>query len=63
MCFQKNLILPLPVRNYKIETFQRFLSRSSVHDGARDEVDYGYDTTTRIDKIDVFLVEDDMSYI
>jgi hypothetical protein len=37
----KNLIRPLPYRIAKASGFGDLLSRSPVHAGARDEVDYG----------------------
>jgi hypothetical protein len=37
----KNLIRPLPYRITKASGSEDLLSRSSVHAGARDEIDYG----------------------
>jgi hypothetical protein len=37
----KNLICPLPYRIAKASGSRDLLSRSPVHAGARDEVDYG----------------------
>jgi hypothetical protein len=41
----RNLIRPLPYRITKASGFGDLLSRSPVHAGARDEVDYGGDKT------------------
>jgi hypothetical protein len=42
----KNLIRPLPYRIAKVSGSGDLLSRSPVHAGARDEVDYGGDASS-----------------
>jgi hypothetical protein len=50
----KNLIRPLPYRISKASGFRDLLSRSPVHTGARDEVDYSDDASSERQNLDWF---------
>jgi hypothetical protein len=52
----KNLIRPLPYRIAKVSSSGDLLSRSLVHTGARDEVDYGSGANSERQNLDWFQV-------
>jgi hypothetical protein len=52
----KNLILPLPYRIAKTSGSGDLLSRSPVHAGARDEVDYDGGASSKRQNLDWFQV-------
>jgi hypothetical protein len=52
----KNLIRPLPYRIAKANGSGHLLSRSPVHAGARDEVDYGGGASSERQNLDWFQV-------
>jgi hypothetical protein len=52
--FPKNLIRPLSYRIAKASGFRDLLSHSSVHAGARDEVDYGGGASSERKNLDWF---------
>jgi hypothetical protein len=52
----KNLIRPLPYRIAKASGSEDLLSRSLVHAGARDEVDYGGGASSERQNLDWFQV-------
>jgi hypothetical protein len=52
----KNLIRPLPYRMAKTSGSGDLLSRSPVHNDARDEVEYGGGASVERENLDWFLV-------